>query len=138
MLFLCLNPNISFSSFQLTQDLADGIIASVICTPIRIVTIINVMVRILLSTFATYLSTSTIILVMAVFLTIVATQWIGYELLNSLHCVAYFHLLRYFGLVKCHYVGVSFNEFTLFLIVLLFTSVTPCFFISFFYFFNCA
>ena len=64
---------------------------------------------------------------MAVFLTMAATQWIGYELLNSLHCVAYFYLLRYFGLVKCHYEGVSFNEFTLFFIVTLFISVTPCF-----------
>ena len=117
----------------LTGSCIDGMIASAIRTLIRIVIMANVVIRILLSTFATYLSTSTIILVMAVFLTIVATQWIGYELLNSLHCVAYFYHLRYFGLVKCHYVGVCFNEFTLFfLIVTLFTSVTLCFLISFF------
>ena len=116
----------------LKRSCIDGMITSAICTLIRIVTIVTVVVRILLTTFATYLSTSTIILVIAVFLTIIATQWIGYELHNSLHCVAYFYLLRYFGLVKCHYVGVSFNEFTLFFIVTLFTSVTPCFFISFF------
>ena len=116
----------------LTGSCIDGMIASAIRTLIRIVVIVDMVVRILLSTFATYFSTSTIIFVMAVFLTIVATQWIGYELLNSLHCVAYFYPLRYFRLVKCHYVGVCFNEFTLFLIETLFTSVTPCFFISFF------
>ena len=110
-----LNSQYFFFQFPtLTRSCIDGMIAPAICTPIRIVTIVNVVVRILLSTFATYLSTSTIIVVMAVFLTIVATQWIGYELLNSLHCVAYFYLLWYFGLVKCHHVGVSFNEFTLF------------------------
>ena len=103
-----------FQFSTLTRSCIDGMIASAIRTLIRIVTIVNVVVRILLCTFATYLTTSTIILVMAVFLTIVATQWIGYELLNSFHCVAYFYPLRYFRLVKCHYVGVSFNEFTLF------------------------
>ena len=98
----------------LTRSCVDGMIASTICTLVQIVTIVTVVVRILLNTFATYLSTSTISLVMAVFLTIVATQWIGYKLLNCLHCAAYFYPLRYFGLVKCHYVDVSFNEFTLF------------------------
>ena len=93
----------------LTRSCIDKMIASTICTPIQIVTIVNVVVRILLSTFATYLSTSTIILVMSAFLTIVAMQWIGYELLNSLPCVAYFYLLWYFGLVKCHYAGVTFQ-----------------------------
>ena len=58
----------------LTRSCINGMITSAICTPIRIVTIVNVVVRILLNTFATYLSTSTIILVMVVFLTIVATQ----------------------------------------------------------------
>ena len=98
----------------LTGSCIGGMIASAICTLIRIVAIVNMVVRILLCTFATYFSTSTIIFGMAVFLTILATQWIGYELLNSLHCVAYFYPLRYFRLVKCHYVGVCFNEFTLF------------------------
>ena len=96
----------------LTGSCIDGMIASAIRTLIRIVAIVNMVVRILLCTFATYFSTSTIVFVMAVFLTIVATQWIGYELLNSLHCVAYFYPLRYFRLVKCHYVGVCFNAFT--------------------------
>ena len=122
----------------LTGSCIDGMITPTICTLIRIVTIVNVVVMILLSTFTTYLSTSTIILVMAIFLTIVATQWIGYELLNSLHCVAYFYLLWYCGLVKCYYIGVSFNEFTLFFdcnsLYFCFTS----FLHFFFYFFNCA
>ena len=108
----CYSQYFIFQFRTLTRSCIDGMIASATCTPIRIVTIVSVVVRILLITFATYLSTSTIILMMVVFLTIVATQWIGYELLNSLYCVAYFYLLRYFGLVKCHYAGVSFNEFT--------------------------
>ena len=111
MLFLC-SQYFLFQFPTLTRSCIDGMIASAICTPIGIVTIVNAVVRILLTTFATYLSASTIILVMAIFLTTVATQWIGYELLNSLHCVADFYLLQYFGLVKCHYVGVNFNEFT--------------------------
>ena len=115
MLFLCLIPNFFIFQFPtLTRSCIDGMVASAICILIRIVTIVTVVVRILKTTFATYLSTSTIILVIAVFLTIVATRWIEYELLNSLHCVAYFYLLRYFGLVKCHYVGVSFNNLTFF------------------------
>ena len=72
------------------------------------------LIRILLATFPSYFSLSTIILMMVVLLIFVASPWIGYILFSPFHCIAYFYFFQYSGLVECHYVCVCFNCFPLF------------------------
>ena len=107
-------------------------IATTICTFTWELTIINVGVRILLTTFPTHFTSSTIILMVAIFLACVTLQWVVYVLLDPLHCIASFYFFGYFGVLNCLiYIFVSI-DFPSFLINTLLTSVTPCFFRSLF------
>ena len=57
--------------------------------------IINVVVRILLTTFPTHFLPSTIIFMVATFLAFVTSQWIGYVLFHALHCITIFYFFWY-------------------------------------------
>ena len=72
-------------------------IAATICT----FTVIDVVVRILLTTFPAHFLSSTIILMMAIFLAFVTSQWVGYVLLDPFHCIANFYFFGYFWVLNC-------------------------------------
>ena len=64
------------------------------------------MVRILLTTFPVNFMLSTIILMVALFLAFVTSQWIEYVLLYPLHFIANVHFFQYFEDVKAHYIHI--------------------------------
>ena len=89
-------------------------IAATIGTFIWELTIINVVVTILLTTFPVHFTPSTIILMVAIFLVFVTLQWVGYVLLDPLYCRALFYFFRYFGGVKIHCISVHLYCFPFF------------------------
>ena len=100
---------------QLSQDLkAHRMIATTTGTFIWESTIINVMVKNLLTIFPTQFLPSSIILMVAIFLSSVTSQWIGYVLLHPLHCIANFYFSRYFWCVKAHYICIRLYCFSFF------------------------
>ena len=94
-------------------------------------TFINVVIRILLTTFPTHFSSSTIVFMVAVFLAFIASQGIWNILLIPLHSITYLYFFWYFLGVKGHYVCwfLLFSPFLFFFFFTgtLLTSVTPCF-----------
>ena len=116
----------------LTRSCVHWMITATFCTFTCELTVINEMIRILLTTFPAHFTSSTIMLMVPIFLAFVTSQWVGYVLLDPLHCKANFYFFRYFGGLNCIiYVFVSI-VFPSFLIDTLFTSVTHCIFSSLF------
>ena len=90
-------------------------------------TFINMVIRILLTTFPTHSSHPTVVFVMAVFLALIASQGIWHVLFDPLHSITHFYFFWYFGSVEGHYICVGFSHFPLFSMDTLLTSITPCF-----------
>ena len=116
----------------LTKSCVHWMIAATIYTFTWELTVINVVVRILLTTFPAHFTSFTIILMMAIFLAFVTSQYVGYVLLEPIHCIDNFYFFGYFLGVKLHYICICLYCFPFFLIDTLFTSVAPCFFSSLF------
>ena len=115
----------------LTRSCVHRMIAATIDTFTWELIVFYVVESILLTTFPAHFTPSTIILTVAIFLAFVTSQWIGYVLLDPLHCIANFYLLFKYTIYA--FVSIVFPSF---LIDTFFTSVTPCSFSSHFYFFD--
>ena len=68
----------------------------------------------LLTTFPAHFTPSTIILMVAIFLAFETLQWVGYVLLDPLHCITNFYFFSYFVGVKLHYICIRLYCFLLF------------------------
>ena len=98
----------------LIRSCVHRMISATICTFTWELTVINMVVRILLTTFSAHFTSSTIILMLAIFLAFVTSQWVGYVLLDPLHCIVNFYFFGYFGGVKLHYICICLYCFPFF------------------------
>ena len=101
----------------LTRSCVHRMIAATIGTIIRELTVINVAVRISLTTFPVHFMPSTIILMVAIFLAFVTSLWIWVCIVPPSPLYSQLLFWGYFGGVKLHYICIRLYCFPSFFIL---------------------
>ena len=108
------SEDLFFSPPNIARSCIDQMVTTTIRTFIGKFTFIHVVAGISLVTFPAHFPSSTWVLMVSIFLTPIASQWVRNKLLNLLHRVANLYFFWDFWCIECHNIGVCFYCFTLF------------------------